>query len=106
MNEMTIAFRKDVYHTAEGPLEMFCACNGVTPCLYHWYYEVKMDGAPTPPKQKEKMDEQFPGRKPQRSSGGGSGKQHRKVADAAVRPDGAENRSRPAKAVRGKGRRG
>lgn len=106
MNEMTGVFRKDVYYTAEGPLEMFCACSGARLCLYHWYYEEKLDGAPTPTKRKEKMDEQFPGRKPQRAAGSSLGKSRRGVTDSAVRRDGAKDGARSASHVRGQKRRG
>lgn len=88
----TATQRIDLFHTAEGPKEMPCACDPFIRCLYHWYYEVKMEGVPTPVKQKERIDEQFPGRKPERES--------------AVRRDRAPDRHKSGKFVRGHGRRG
>lgn len=88
----TATQRIDLFHTAEGPKELPCVCDPFFRCLYHWYYEVKMEGMPTPVKREEKFDERFPGRKPERDSG--------------VRRDGAKNGHRSAKSVRGHGRRG
>jgi hypothetical protein len=102
----TAVVRVDLFQTADGAEEMQCACDAFRPCLYHWYYEVKMDGAPTPTKRKEKMDEQFPGRKPQRVVGASPGKPRGKVGDSGVRRDGSKAGNRSGKPVRGKGRRG
>lgn len=103
---MVSVFRKDVFETKAGPEELYCACSFHVPCLYHWYYEVKMDGAMTPPALREKMNEQFPGRKPERDPGPRRGKHDAPVGDAAVRRHRSPDRDGAGKFVRGHGRRG
>jgi hypothetical protein len=65
--------RIDVYETADGPRNLPCTCDGRTPCLWHWYHEVKMYGAPKPipaEQTQENLKDRFPGRKPERRGPG------------------------------------
>jgi hypothetical protein len=81
--------------TADG-----CACDGRTQCLFHWYYETKDRN----PAAEEKINENFPGRKPSNRPRGGSQLQDREGTGEAprVRGDDRGNRNRSGRAVRGK----